>query len=179
MSDDYKNYLKIGKIIDAHALKGEVFVYIFSGDLSWSEESSECVLSQDSDQCTSGQVFEIEKVTPFKNGLRMKFLGVNDRNQSEALKGSFLYLHPDTFISDEGETIFLREILGFQVLRVDGSVIGIIKGFSSNGVQDLLVIETTEKSIEVPFVEAFTKEIFYDKKQIILDLPEGMENLDS
>lgn len=181
----YTEYIKIGKVLDAHALKGEIFVFIFSGDVSWleSEEFDHCLLSRHEDLAgakdTEIKSFKIERASEFKNGLRLKLENVNDRNQSEALKGHFLFLHPDLFISEEGETIYLKEILGFEVLRMDKSVIGQIIGFSSNGPQDLLVIERSGESapLEIPFVEQFTHQILFDQRKIILDLPEGMEDL--
>ncbi len=179
MLEENCDFVKVGKVMDAHALKGDVFVLIFSGDISWVDEVDSCFLSKNSEECTDFRQLQIEKMSPFKNGLRIKFRGIDDRNASEALKGYFLYLNADHFVSEDGETIYLREILGFEVLRADLTLLGTIEGFSTNGAQDLLVIRTVQKVIEVPFVQAYTVEINYDSKQIVLDLPEGMEDLDS
>ena len=52
--------------------------------------------------------------------------------------------------------------------------------FSSNGVQDLLVIEKREekekayKRYEVPFVEDFIEKIDFKEKKIFMNLPEGL-----
>lgn len=174
-----QNFVKIGKIMDAHALRGEVFALIFSGDLSWAERATHCRLSSDQEDPSQGTDYELEKVTPYKNGCRLRLAGVENRTQSEALKGQFLFVDEELFVSDEGETIYLREILGFKVLRMDESLLGVITGFSSNGPQDLLVVESAEKKLEIPFVEAYTHEIRWDDQSVVMDLPEGMEDLGS
>jgi 16S rRNA processing protein RimM len=175
-----KNFVKIGKILDAHALRGEVFAFIFSGDLSWAQKASICRLGPDQDDVSQSVEYELQKITPYKNGCRLRLAGIENRTQSELLKGQFLFVEEELFVSTKGESIFLREILGFRVLRLDGSVIGTISGFSSNGPQDLLIVEVSAtKKLDIPFVDAYINEIQWKEQAIVMDLPEGMENLGS
>jgi 16S rRNA processing protein RimM len=52
--------------------------------------------------------------------------------------------------------------------------LGKIVGFSTNNAQDLLQVSDGKISFYVPFIEAFVKKIDYKTRQIYLDLPEGL-----
>ena len=100
--------------------------------------------------------------------------GLSNRNQSEALIGKEVFIDNDFFDSEDGESIFLSEIENFLVVDESVGNLGRIIGFSSNTIQDLLIIKYNEREIEVPFVNEFVKEIDYHKEIIYMNLPEGL-----
>lgn len=172
-----QNFRKLGKVKDAHGLKGELYIYIPSGEAEWLEELTICGLSSSFSEM---QFFEVESVKWFKEGLRLKLKGVDDRNASEKLKGSEFFISEDLLVSDKGETIYLDEILDFKVY--DGeNLIGQIVDFSSNGAQDLLVVEClpSKKIVEIPYVEPFVEKIDWDLQELRMNLPEGLVDLES
>lgn len=170
-------WTKVGKIKDAHGLRGDLYVLIFSKDISWAKEIEHFAVAP-MDQEQNKKTFKIEKIKGFKDGVMIKAQGVQDRTQAEALRGQMFYLPADIFESDEGETIYLKEIQGFQVHDQDGNVLGPILDFSTNTIQDLLVVElSTGKKVEIPFVEDFILEIDFASKVVHMDLPEGLLDL--
>ena len=170
-------WTKIGKVKDAHSLKGDVYILVFSKDISWLKDVDSFALAMP-DKENDKTIYEIERIKAFKDGVMIKPKGVDDRNQSEALKGRLFYLPEELFESDEGDTIYLKEILGFQVVDQDGKDIGKIVEFSSNTMQDILVVEmATGKKVEIPFVDAFIIEIKFEEKILEMDLPEGLLDL--
>lgn len=161
--------VKVGKIIDAHALKGEVYFLSFANDITWLEEGHELTL--ESYKVGGQKNFTVSAFRPFKEGALIKFEGIDSRNQSEELKGAIVYIHEDNFVSDEGETIYLREVLGFAVTDEQGQSLGKVKDFSSNGMQDLLIINNGKFSYEVPFVDDFIVEIQFENSTIVMNFP--------
>lgn len=163
---------QVGKIKDAHSLKGEMFALIFSKDISWAEELEECQIGS--------QTYKIQRWKPYKEGLLLKVVGVEDRTAAEKLKGQMFSIPQDLLESEQGETIFLSEILDFQIIDPSGKVLGKISGFSNNVAQDLLIVEKADGGqAEIPFVEDFIVEIDFDNKKIEMDLPEGIWDLQS
>lgn len=172
-----QEWIKIGKVKDAHGLKGDLYVLVFSKDISWLKEVETFALAP-IDKEDQKKNFKIEKIKAFKDGVMIKPEGVLDRTQAESLKGQLFYLPAEMFESEEGETIFLKEILGFTVVDQNETEIGPIKEFSSNTMQDLLVVEMASgKKVEIPFVEDFILEIDFDNKKVHMDLPEGLLDL--
>lgn len=166
-------FQKVGKIKEAHGLKGDVYVLVFSGDVSWSFQIRYAqVHVSDSDIRT----LEIEKSKPHKDGLIVKFKELSNRDQSEEIEGAGFFIPAEALISKKGETIYLQEVLGFEVFLKD-RVVGNVKEFSSNGPQDLLVIQGHQGAFEVPFVAPFIVKIDFDAQKLIMDFPEDLLNL--
>lgn len=158
----------IGKIKDAHGLRGDVYVIFFSKDYSWADLIDELYVED--------TVYEVTKLSEHKDGLKVQLKGVTDRNQSEALIGKQIYLPEEFFYTDEeDEGLFLVEIENFKVIDQALGEIGIITGFSSNVAQDLLVVKSTQgKVYEIPFVDDFIVKIDHENKVIQMNLPDGL-----
>lgn len=170
---------KVGKIKEPHALKGELYVLIFSKDISWFNQLTEFRLSS-TDDPQAGKTFEVEKIKPFREGLMLKPKNISTRNESDLLKGQMFFIPESLLSSEVGETIFLSEIQGFEITDENNKRLATITGFSSNGLQDLLVVLTTEGQIaEIPFVQDFILDLNFEKKIIKMSLPEGLLDLGS
>lgn len=174
-----QTWKKVGKIKEPHALKGELYVLVFSKDISWFHQLTEFRLSA-SDDPEAGKTFEVERIKPFREGLMLKPKNISTRNESDLLKGQMFFI-PETLLSSEvGETIFLSEVQDFEITDPNDKKLGHITGFSSNGLQDLLVVLTVEgKVAEIPFVQDFILDLNFEKKQIKMSLPEGLLDLES
>lgn len=169
----------VGKVKEAHGLRGELYILIFSGDISWLKKLQDFELRSKGGEAGTGKVYPVEKVKPFKKGFILKTPEVGDRTQAETLVGQDFLIPAELLISKPGETIYLKEILDFMVKTLAQEDVGPIKGFSSNGAQDLLVVETSKGPVEIPFVEAFIKKIDFKHKTVVMDLPEGLLDLES
>ncbi|HEY8271728.1 MAG TPA: ribosome maturation factor RimM [Pseudobdellovibrionaceae bacterium] len=167
----------VGKVKDAHGLRGELYILVFSGDVSWAKKLKTFELRSP----RTGEIasYAVEKMKPFKQGLIVKSPLMMDRNAAEAVKGFEFSIPADIFVSKPGETIFLNEIMDFMVKTAAQENVGLIKGFSSNGVQDLLVVDAAKGRVEIPFVEAFIKKIDFKHHTIVMDLPEGLLDLEN
>lgn len=172
---------KVGKIKTAQGLRGDVWVLVFSGIADWSDRLEECGLASE-DLETTPQVnlkkYAVQKVKWHREGLVVKLAGVDDRNHSESLLNQFFYVSSEILVAQKGETLFLAEIEGFQVLQ-GGETIGTIVGFSSNGPQDLLVVAGPSQTYEIPFVEAFLEKVDFQGKLVRMHLPEGLLEVNS
>lgn len=166
-------FVQVGRVKDAHGVKGELFITLFAGEAAWLEKLKEIRLinpNADNSLC----VLSAKSVRLHKNGLIAKSEELKNRNEAEALKG-WLFEIPKEFLrSEPGEAIFLQEIHGFRVITQAQGEVGTITGFGSNGIQDLLNVATKHGEYEVPFVEAFVQKIDYKAREIHMDLPEGL-----
>ncbi len=195
--------VKVGKIKDAQGLKGHVFLMIFSKDLSLIDSlntvylakkdipllthmsSSEPKQVQDlrlqlQDRAAEDGYFEFDVIESkiHKDGIVCLLDSMSNRTQAEQLIGVEFYVTEDLFESEQGETIFLKEILGFSITDQDENIRGEVIGFSSNGPQDLLVIQKPDgKEFLIPFVEDLIQEIDFDQKIVFMILAEGLDEI--
>ncbi|MBC7420678.1 MAG: 16S rRNA processing protein RimM [Bdellovibrio sp.] len=163
---------KIGKVFDAHGIRGDLVVTVFSKDISWLEAVETLNLVKDGKTI----VVEVLKTRPHKKGFVCQLKGFDNRNLAEDAIGSEVWVDAEFFTSEEGESLYLTEILNFEVIDATAGSIGHIEAFSTNGMQDLLVIMNaqTKKSVEIPFVKEFVTELDEKNKKIFMSLPEGL-----
>lgn len=167
----------VGKVREAHGLKGDLYVVVFSGDISWVKKMKSFGLkAKDSDEI---QTLTVEKTRPFKKGIIVKATEINDRTDAEGFEHMEFFIEESLLVSKPGETIYLSEIKNFKLKDLEQTVLGEIVDFSSNGVQDLLVVEAQGKKVEVPFVDAFIKKIDFKHQAVVMDLPEGLFDIEN
>lgn len=167
----------VGKVREAHGLKGDLYVLIFSGDISWAKRMKSFGLkAKDSDEM---QTFTVERTKPFKKGLIVKAAEIADRTAAEGVEHLEFFVDDQLLVSKPGETIYLSEIKNFKLKNPEQTVLGEIVGFSSNGAQDLLIVEADGKKVEVPFVDAFIKKIDFKHQAVVMDLPEGLFDIEN
>lgn len=163
----------IGKIIEAHGLRGELLVHVFSHSADFLDRLREVGLGSDTQKPES--FFTVEKHRPHRRGFLLKLRSVDDRTAAEGLNKKFVFIDSSLLVSEPGERLYLREILGFTVYD-SGTPVGVIEGFSSNGPQDLLVVrsEGSPRTWEIPFVAAFLIDIDFNEKKVLMKLPPGL-----
>lgn len=192
--------IKIGKIVNAVGLKGEVKVYSYAGENDRFEKldriiagSSQSGSSQSgSGQSGSGQEggakradckkpqsdmeFEIEKVRYQKNMVILKLRGVDDRNQAEALKDMDVFITEDDLEELPDDTFYVRDLIGCQVVDInDGKKLGVVSDLIQNSAQDIYQIDLAEGGQTlIPAVEQFIKNVDIENKTITVSLIPGL-----
>lgn len=178
---DQTAFVRVGRVKDAHGLKGELFITLFAGEAAWLKKLKTLRLIKpgiDSMQAPAlnaeAKELTVKSARSHKNGIIVISPEIKGRNEAETWKGWWLEIPRQFLIANRGEQIFLIEIQNFNVHVSGKGVIGPITGFSSNGAQDLLLVKTAQGEFEIPFVEAFVTKIDYDNKVVEMDLPEGL-----
>jgi 16S rRNA processing protein RimM len=167
------SYVKVGRVKDAHGIKGELFIKLFAGEAAWLEKLETIRLVPEAGDQPE-KTLKVKSARVHKKGLIAKTEEIRDRNEAETLKGWIFEIPSDFLVSEKGDTIYLREIQGFKVFTKDRGEIGSVEDFGTNGAQDLLLVRTPSGDYEIPFVEAFVESIDYGKGEIRLDVPPGL-----
>jgi len=174
MSDKISWY-GIGHVKDAHSLTGELFVVVYSKEISWLPNLKTAKLVNPKTELET--ILEIERSRSHKNGFIIKAKEINDRTQAEAVKKYKFEISRDLLISEEGEGLYLTEVLGFKLYSQENEELGEIVDFSGSSYQDLAVVQAKDFQFEIPFVDDFIQEIIYEDKKVIMNIPEGLIDL--
>ena len=187
--------IKIGKIVNAVGLKGEVKVYSYAGENDRFEKLDRIIAGgsqSGSGQSGSGQEggakraackkpqsdmeFEIEKVRYQKNMVILKLRGVDDRNQAEALKDMDVFITEDDLEELPDDTFYVRDVIGCQVVDInDGKKLGVVSDLIQNSAQDIYQIDLAEGGQAlIPAVEQFIKNVDIENKTITVSLIPGL-----
>ena len=151
---------RIGRILRAHALKGDVIVQRFRA-LSISPDSlksrrikTEAPVLLERDDWPSGRSLQVERIRWIDpTRAVVHFEEVDDRDAAEALQGAFVDLDPTRLpagLTDEVDAVFGANAVHDET----GAILGQIADIRDNGAQAILQIGD-EPGILVPWVDAF------------------------
>lgn len=161
---------KIGKIVNAVGLKGEVRVYNYS---DYKERFSEIdtVFVED-------KKYTILNARYMKDVAVLKLEGVEDRNGAEALKEKDLYITEDMLRVLPEDTYYIKDLVGLKVIDDQGEYLGILSDVYQNRAQDLYEIELeNKKKILLPAVEEFVLDINMKERTMKVKLIDGLLDL--
>ena len=160
----------LGQIGAANGIKGHVRVKPFTGEPEafgdYGSLSDEAGINR----------FKISTLRPIKGGmLVIKFKGINDRNQAEALNGTKLYIDRDRLPEiDDEDDFYFEDLVGLQAFDRDENPLGVVITLHNFGAGDLLEIKPDHgPTALVPFTKAAVPVVSLSDKKIIISLAEA------
>ncbi|RSX50183.1 ribosome maturation factor RimM [Bifidobacterium callimiconis] len=177
-----RELLRVCRIGRAQGLKGEVNVRVFTDEPEERFAPGSVLLTRD------GREFTVAKSRKFKERWIVLFKGVADRNASEALNGTDLYVEPVYSDDDEDGGFYMEDLIGLEarIYESDDSsadadtagsyvVAGKVTDVIDGPAQDLLQItEPSGAESLVPFVEEIVPEVDLEEGYLVLTPPNGL-----
>lgn len=121
---------------------------------------------------------EVEEVWSHDGELIFKFRGVDSISDAEKLRGAEVQVPRAERIQLEPGEFFHSDLIGCQVReQSSGRLVGTVTRFEEYGGPPLLELDGGR--ISIPFVNAICVDIRPAEKLIGVDLPEGLEDLNS
>ena len=165
----------LGKILKPYGYRGFVRVAFFISGL-------EKVLS-DGDFIF---IEWIEKPVPYRiqeilwdddKTVRIKFEDVESLDDASKLIGRNVILSEQTVPKKLLKTLEPDELVGYKVIDLQNNLLGFVTGLDESGRQSILEVDLDGKELLIPFHEDLVKKIDSKRKELIVDLPEGLLDL--
>ncbi len=164
-----KEFLKIGKIVGSHGIKGMMRIecwcdspeFLCKFKRLFTKENLEAVL-------------DVEKASAHKNIALVKIKGYDTIEQAEKMRGTVLYIYRDDAKLPKG-SYFIEEILNCKVY--DGETdefYGTVRDISPTGANDIWHIEKDGKEFLFPSVPHFVKNVNIIDEVIYINPPKGI-----
>lgn len=171
---DKKDYFYFGKIIKPHGYRGDLTVRF---DVSNYQEYVESLLGDAFfiDEGDAGLLpYFIDNIEPKNKGhFKLKFEDVDDENTAKSLRGKeFFYSLEKEIIDEESEE--LNSWVGYSLFDQDNVNYGVVNDVIDYSGNILLQITTKQEDVLVPFNDALIVEIDETNKTIVMDIPEGL-----
>ena len=168
---DSSDRIPIGYVRRAHGIRGDVVVRGLADDAV--------------DRMVTGATFQTSENPPrtlvvvdlgrVKDDLRVSFEGITDRNEAETLKGVQLTIPSTERRSLSEDEWWPEDVIGCQVMSLDGGKVGTVHEVIIGAAQDRLVVIAPDGSTgEIPFVAALVPEVDIANDRITVDLPQGL-----
>ena len=147
--------LEVGRVVKPHGLRGEVIVELVTNRTE--RLAPGAVLT------TAAGELHVVRATPHQRRWIVAFAGVTGADAAEALRGTVLAAEP---LEDPGE-LWVHEMVGAEVLGVDGRRYGRVVAVEANPASDLLVLDDGAL-VPLRFV------VSGEAGRLVVDPPEGL-----
>jgi len=167
--------IALGIIRKAHGVRGEASVESWTASLDRFSELDAVTLVSPDEKETRGA--RIEGARPHTDRALVKFKGIDTPEDVQLLQNWTIEIpEEDARELEEGE-YFLHDLVGLRLVDRDGRERGVVKEVYEGGGSLLLNVEGPKGDYEVPFASAICLEIDLSGKKIVVDLPEGLDDL--
>ena len=158
--------IKVGRIVGAHGIRGEVRVQPRDGDPAFLTHFSTFLLNGQPVSPTANHVH--------KSLVLMKFPGVDDMNAALTYKNKDLFLRRADIVLPEGE-YFDDELLGLEVYDCDtGALLGTLTAVDEYPASKVYTVKG-EREILIPAVkDAFIRSVDLDGGRMEVKVWEGL-----
>lgn len=166
----WEDLVTIGKCVKPHGLGGEIGVKAIT-DFPERFEQTEIVFAHQ--QKDPVRRLEIDTVRNHSGGFLIKFLGVDSKDQADALRGFFLSVPQDELVELEEDEYWHWELEGLRAFDTSGQELGTLKEVIESPAHDLYLIETLEgRTHLVPAVREYVPEISIEENRVVVILPD-------
>mgnify|MGYP002113623650 CR=1 FL=1 len=125
-------YLEIGQIVNTFGIKGMVKVMPFTENIERFSKMKTVYVKNKKEN----KKYEIEEVKYHKNMVLIKFKGIENPEQADLLRQSYLLVdRADEEPLEEG-TYYIVDMIGLEVYTEEGELLGILEDIFNTGSND-------------------------------------------
>jgi 16S rRNA processing protein RimM len=126
----------LGRIAEAHGIKGLVKVLFYGDDVESLEKYGALYTSE-----TGMDTMTIKLKNPQGKYYLAEIEGVTDRNQSEALRGTEFWLDRDKLPKPKKGEYYIADLIGLDAFKSDGKKIGRVTAIDNFGAGNLIEVQ--------------------------------------
>ena len=111
----------------------------------------------------------VEQTKMHSAWLLAKLAGIETREQARALKGKAIAV-PRAALPEPADGIYYwADLVGLEVVNLQGLVLGVVKGMVSSGAQDVMELTGAQRTRLLPWVPAIVKRVDLEARRIEVD----------
>ncbi|WP_033331818.1 MULTISPECIES: ribosome maturation factor RimM [Streptomyces] len=164
--------LVVGRIGRAHGIRGDVSVEVRTDEPELRLGPGAVLLT---DPASAGPL-TVESGKVHSGRLLLRFAGVKDRTAAEALRGTLLISEVDPEERpDDPEEYYDHQLIGLDVVLLDGTPVGELTEVVHLPYQDLLTVKKADGTeVLVPFVTQIVPTIDLENQRAVITPPAGL-----
>lgn len=170
-TEDPDGPILVGSVARAHGLQGEVVVD------AWSDAPERFAPGSALTAQLPGGVARtmvVETVRPFGERLLVRFEGIADRTQAEALRGVDLTIARSEAAPLPAGTHYRFQLIGLRVRTPEGKHLGTVTDVFSTGSNDVIVVRGERGELLIPHLTSVVLAIEPEQGEMVVELPPGL-----
>jgi 16S rRNA processing protein RimM len=168
------NRIALGAIRKPHGVRGEASVDPWTEFERFSEVHDVTLVSPDESQTRDAK---IESARAHGGRALIKFSGIETPEEMALLRDWTIEIPESEARKLEPDEYFLHDLVGLTLVDESGSERGRVVDAYEGGSGVLLEVERGAHKFDVPFAAEICKTIDIPGKRIVVDLPEGIDDL--
>ncbi len=160
-----QDFLQAGKIVNTHALRGEVRIYPYCDSAEFICEIKTLYIDH--------QPYTVAAARPHKGQALVRFKGIDRIEAAEPLVGKLVYFSKED-VELEEDRYFIDDIVGMTVADIStGEIYGKVIAVFPTGANDVFEVRG-ERTLYVPKIPDVVKEIDVQNQRILIQPLEGL-----
>lgn len=163
-----KDYIRVGKIVNTHGVKGCIKVLALTDDIDRFDELEYVYTELDNKKR------EIQNVW-YRNGMvYLELEGITNMDDALKFKESYASIDETQLKKLPKNTYYVFELEGLDVYSTENEYIGKVKEVFQTGANDVYEVVKDNKSYYIPAIKDVVKEVNLNDKKIIIKIIEGL-----
>ncbi len=167
--------LRVGRLLKAHGLKGAIKLELYTDDPALRFVPGSVYTLQVPDESPwVGKTITLKELKWYNDHAVVFLEGVDDRDAAESLVKAILWVDEDQDSRPvEEDAWYDYQLIGLTVRR-NGHAVGTISRVDHFPSQDLLIVDTGDAEVLVPFVKAIVTGVDIEAGTMDIDPPIGL-----
>jgi 16S rRNA processing protein RimM len=166
-------HLAVGLIVGVHGLRGEVKVELHT---DFPERFSTGAIVNLGEELIQA---EIASARMHKAHMLVRFAGINRREEAEALRGEWIFIHEDDAKKLDDGAYWIHDLVGLQVRSTEGQICGEIVDVLATGANDVYLVRTQApfnrgRDLLLPAIADVVQSVDIDAGEMVVVLPAGL-----
>ncbi len=123
------------------------------------------------------ECLEIEHCWEHQNRQVLKFSSIESISDAERLTGAWIEIEANQAVPLPAGTYWDHDLIGCRLRNRNGEVLGIVTRILRIAGNDQLVVQNNDIEYLVPLVAAICREVSITRKEILVELPGGLTDL--
>jgi 16S rRNA processing protein RimM len=175
-SSAIKDLVLIGQIVGVQGIKGNCKIRSYAESLAVFQPDGVVFIATSNGK---QKPYEINWVKPHAKAALISFKSVDTRDKAEALIGSDLFIEKRRLPDPQEGSYYWFDLIGLDVFDVDQKYLGRLDSIIQTGSNDVYVVEKDGAEILIPALKKVVQKIDLSQNCMLVDLPEGLDQLNS
>lgn len=161
-------FLIVGRVRAPHGVRGEVRVQILTDFPERFRQGAELWIGPEP------RPYTVEKARFHEGDVLLKFVGLDDRNAVEALRGAEVTVPVECAMPLPEDTFYVHQIVGLDVWTDAGERLGVVSEVLSLPANDVYVVDTPQGEVWLPAIADVILRVDLEQRQMTVHLLTGL-----
>jgi len=171
-----RRFLRVGKVADAHGLRGGLVVYSYTRPPQALVQYETWWIGVREEEA---RAYRLQRARTLPKRIVAFVEGIEDRTAAEALKGAAIFV-PRSAVSVAPDEWLWEDLLGLLVRTQEGFELGKVVRVADFGAQDILIVEGKDQNGThgewmIPFTRDVILDVDLDAGRIVIAWLAGLE----